>query len=442
MSNTSTGSVRATNKLIPELRFPEFVNEGEWEENEMGSLIDIKGRIGYRGYTLEDIVKKGEGAISLSPSNIDEYGTLNFTKSTYITWAKYEESPEIILQNDFTVLVKTGSTFGKVAFIKKLSEKATINPQLVVLKPTNVDSFFLYLILSNSSVQSQIKETVVGGAIPTLSQDSISKFKVLIPPDKDKKEQQKIASCLSSLDEVIAAHSQKLEALKEQKKGLMQNLFPQEGEKVPKVRFKEFEKDVEWVGTYVEKNCLVKGRIGYRGYTTEDLVSQGEGALVLGGKHIQNQLLELKDPTYLSWEKYYESPEIMVEFGDIIFSQRGTLGDCAIIDREIGPATINPSMVLLKNITCDARFLYYILIGDRIQIEVRKNRAMGAIPMLSQKQIKEFPFLIPMNPKEQQKIASCLSSLDALITTQTEKIEQLKLHKKGLMQGLFPKIND
>ena len=97
--------------------------------------------------------------------------------------------------------------------------------------------------------------------------------------------------------------------------------------------------------------------------------------------------------------------------------------------------------LLLKNNTCDARFLYYILIGDGIQNEVRKNRAMGAIPMISQKQIKEFPFLIPKS-KEQQKIASCLSSLDALITAQTERIEQLKLHKKGLMQGLFPKINE
>lgn len=238
------------------------------------------------------------------------------------------------------------------------------------------------------------------------------------------------------------AHSQKLDVLKDHKKGLMQNLFPQEGETVPKWRFPEFEKDGEWVQTIVEENCLVKGRIGYRGYTTEDLVGQGEGALVLGGKHIQNQLLELKDPTYLSWEKYYESTEIMVEVGDIIFSQRGTLGDCAIIDREIGKATINPSMVLLKNITCDARFLYYILIGDRIQIEVRKNRAMGAIPMLSQKQIKEFPFLIPIKSKEQQKIASCLSSLDEVVMSESKKIEQLKLHKKGLMQGLFPKIND
>jgi type I restriction enzyme S subunit len=218
----------------------------------------------------------------------------------------------------------------------------------------------------------------------------------------------------------------------------MQNLFPQEGETVPKVRFEEFEGDGEWLPTTVEDNCLVKGRIGYRGYTKQDLVKKGEGVLVLGGKHIQNQLLNISDPTFLSWEKYYESPEIMVEVNHIIFSQRGTLGDCAIIDREIGPATINPSMVLIKNITCVARFLYYILIGDCIQEEVRKNRSNGAIPMLSQKQIKGFSFLIPKT-QEQQKIASCLSAVDELITAQADKIEQLQQHKKGLMQGLFPK---
>jgi type I restriction enzyme S subunit len=145
---------------VPKIRFKEFENDGEWVEKKLGELIEIKGRIGYRGYTLEDIVDKGKGAISMSPGNINEFGTLTFTKSTYITWAKYEESPEIMLQNGFTILVKTGSTFGKVAYIKNLNDKTTINPQLVVLKPTKVDSYFLYLLVSNTEIQKQINETV------------------------------------------------------------------------------------------------------------------------------------------------------------------------------------------------------------------------------------------------------------------------------------------
>ena len=210
-------------ETVPKVRFPEFEGDGEWEKIELGDLVTIKGRIGYRGYTKDDIVAKGEGAISMSPSNINDQGTLSFEKSTYITWDKYYESPEIMLEDGFTVLVKTGSTFGKVAFISNLNEKTTINPQLVVLKPNGIDKYFLYLIVSNTSVQKQITATVVGGAIPTLSQDSISKFEVMVPRHD---EQQKISSCLSALDELITAQQEKIAQLQQHKKGLMQGLFP------------------------------------------------------------------------------------------------------------------------------------------------------------------------------------------------------------------------
>lgn len=210
---------------VPKYRFKEFEKDGEWELRQLGvdKLIEIKGRIGYRGYTTEDIVSKGEGAISMSPSNIDENWNLNFEKSTYITWDKYEESPEIMLEDGFTVLVKTGSSYGKAAYIKNLIEKTTINPQLVVLKPKKIDSYFLYLLVTNTSIQKQIQETVVGGAIPTLSQDSISKFEVLVPK---RKEQEKIASCLLTLNQLIISQTEKIEQLKLHKKGLMQGMFP------------------------------------------------------------------------------------------------------------------------------------------------------------------------------------------------------------------------
>jgi type I restriction enzyme S subunit len=211
----------AEGKTVPKLRFPEF--KDEWEGKELGKLIEVKGRIGYRGYTTNDIVNKGEGAISLSPSNINDNGSLSFEKLTYISWDKYEESPEIMLNRGYTVLVKTGSSYGKSALVRDLPEKTTINPQLVVLKPIRINDVFLFLIIANSSIQKQINETVVGGAIPTLSQDSISKFEISIPI---KKEQQKIANCLSSIDDLITVQSQKLKTLNAHKKGLMQQLFP------------------------------------------------------------------------------------------------------------------------------------------------------------------------------------------------------------------------
>ena len=102
----------------------------EWKK--LGDICDIKGRIGFRGYTREDQVDKGEGAISLSPGNISD-DSLNYDSCTYVTWTKYEESPEIMVSEGDIILGKTASV-GKVARIKRLPEKATINPQLVLLK--------------------------------------------------------------------------------------------------------------------------------------------------------------------------------------------------------------------------------------------------------------------------------------------------------------------
>jgi type I restriction enzyme S subunit len=207
----------------PRFRFPEFRDAGAWKQVALGQLMTIKGRIGYRGYTVEDIVGAGEGAISLSPSNISAAGTLSFEKATYISWAKFYESPEIILEKNFTVLVKTGSTYGKVAFIKDLPHECTVNPQIVVLKPTSTNPYFLYLLISGELIQSRIEATVVGGAIPTLSQENISKFMVCVPSEA---EQLRIADCQTALDDHIAAVIQDLETLKTHKNGLMQQLFP------------------------------------------------------------------------------------------------------------------------------------------------------------------------------------------------------------------------
>ena len=406
--------------LIPEIRFPEFVNEGEWKIDLLGQLADIKGRIGYRGYTTADIVKQGEGAITLSPSNFDENSNLSFEKCTYITWEKYEESPEIQLEVGQTVLVKTASV-GKTAFINNLPEKATVNPQIVVLKPRKIQNRFLAYTISHNNIQQQIKNCVGAGAIPNLSQESISKFKVLLPPDKEKNEQQKIASCLSSLDEVIAAHSQKLDLLKEHKKGLMQNLFPQEGEKVPKLRFKEFVNDGEWV----EKKL-------------------GDIAENLDSKRIPITSNQREKGTI----PYYGASGIIDYVKDFIYNENLLCiseDGANLIDRNYpiaysisGKTWVNNHAHVLKFENNSTQLLVEKYINS---INVEGYLTGMAQPKLNRGKLDIIPIPLPKKNNEQHKIASCLSALDDLIKAQTEKIEQLKLHKKGLMQGLFPKIN-
>ena len=122
----------------------------------------------------------------------------------------------------------------------------------------------------------------------------------------------------------------------------------------------------DWEIVNLGNVAKVNGRIGFRGYTVADLVGAGQGAYTIGGKHIANMIIDLSDAEYISWEKYYESPEIMVKRGDIVLAQRGSLGKSAIVLNDIGPATINPSLVLINNIKCSNEYLAYWLQSDRI----------------------------------------------------------------------------
>ncbi|MGG0886823.1 restriction endonuclease subunit S [Brevibacillus parabrevis] len=206
--------------LTGKRRLPGF--EGEWMEKKVIELAKIFGRIGFRGYTKQDIVKEKQGAISLSPSNI-ENGKVNFYNSTYISWEKYKESPEIILQVGDVVLVKTGSTFGKTAYIDFLPWEATINPQMVVFKEITTDSRFFGYLLAFDEFQKQINDTIVGGAIPTLSQAQVYKFILKIPPTVA--EQAAIATVLSDMDAEIDVLTAKLEKARRIKQGMMSELL-------------------------------------------------------------------------------------------------------------------------------------------------------------------------------------------------------------------------
>lgn len=194
----------------------------DWDLIKLGDVCEIKGRIGFRGYTVNDIVDKGYGAISISPSNINN-GKINFEKSTYISFDKYEESPEIKIFNGDIVLVKTGSTFGKVALVDGLSDKATLNPQVVVAKRIKINNLYLSFLMRFETFQSQISSSVVGGALPTLSQKLVEKFKIPCPPTSA--EQMAVGKALSDADALIESLEQLIAKKRQIKQGAMQELL-------------------------------------------------------------------------------------------------------------------------------------------------------------------------------------------------------------------------
>lgn len=177
------------------------------EYRPLGEICNIKGRIGFRGYTRDDQVKEGEGALSLSPSNI-QGGQMDYTKGTYITWAKYEESPEIMTYNGDIILCKTASV-GKVALVKDLPYKATINPQLVVLKDIKCSAPFLTYVLGTDEVQRKIISMAGVGSVPNIPQKALAEIEIPIPPLPVQEEIVRVLDTFTELQAELQAELEK-----------------------------------------------------------------------------------------------------------------------------------------------------------------------------------------------------------------------------------------
>ena len=193
-----------------------------WEERTLGEICLIVGRIGFRGYTRKDIVtNKKDGAITLSPSNIVN-GNMCYNNCTYISWFKYNESPEIKIQNGDILIVKTGSSYGKSAFVENLPHKATINPQFVVLKDIKINHKFLSYQLKTKKTYDYINSIVSGSAIPTFSQANLSKMLISLPPLSTQKQ---IVSRLDKLSSKVRAIEEKYQKMVEECDALKQAML-------------------------------------------------------------------------------------------------------------------------------------------------------------------------------------------------------------------------
>jgi type I restriction enzyme S subunit len=248
---------------------------------------------------------------------------------------------------------------------------------------------------------------------------------VVIPkPD----EQQKIASCLSALDDLITAENQKLEALKAHKKGLMQQLFPAEGKKVPELRFEEFKYSGEW-----EEKTLSQVANYENGKAHEqDIIEEGN-FIVVNSKFISSDG-EVK--------KFTNNAFCLAEKGDILMvlsdvPNGKAIAKCFYVDTD-NLYTVNQRICKLTPFDVNNLLLFYIL--DRNPYFLAFDDGVKQTNLRND-DVLNCPFLVPKEPKEQQKIAECLSALANLIIAQAEKTEVLKEHKKGLMQGLFPNPN-
>jgi type I restriction enzyme S subunit len=391
----------------------------DWNVIPIGDVCQIVGRIGFRGYTVNDIVKEGGGAIAISPSNIQD-GAVNFNKCTYISWEKYEESPEIKIQDGDIILVKTGSTFGKTAIVKGLPERATLNPQLVVLKKIKINNFYLGYMMGYRVVQDQISAFIVGGALPTLSQRLVAKF--ILPIPSTKAEQEAIAQALSDADALIESLDQLIAKKRQIKQGAMQELL------TGKRRLPGFsgEWEMRRLGELADMGSGGTPPSSNPSFYDGEIPWVAIADMTKGGKFISHTERNLSD------EGFSNCAAQMFSAGTVLYAMYASLGECSIASVPLSSSQAILGIRVKEKLNNE--FLYYYL--QSIKPKVKTLGQQGTQANLNKGMVQDFSLQLPP-VIEQTAIATILSDMDTELAALESRHAKVRQIKQGMMQELL-----
>jgi len=411
-SNSLRREQDAPATITPKLRFPKFRNAKGWESKRLGILFSDRQESGLCNLPLLSLMNK-EGIVPQENSN--RKNNSNSDKSKYLRVV-----PGDIAYNTMRMWE------GRSAYV---GLEGLVSPAYTVCQPKDkVHSLFFSYYFKTPQLIEQFRQYSQGLVKDTLNlkYEAFSKIAVLTPAFQ---EQQKIADCLTSLDELINTESQKLDALKTHKKGLMQQLFPRDGETVPRLRFPEFRNAGEWkVKSIGQLGEVVTGSTP----STAQPEYYGGDRLFVSPADISDCRYIEKTKTTLSAQGFKETRPIKAN--SILFVCIGsTIGKIAQNRYEC--ATNQQINSVIPNADFSDSFVYYALSG--ISEQIANLAGIQAVPIVNKSLFSSVELVTP-KLSEQQRIADCLSSLDDLIAAQTQKLETLKTHKKGLMQQLFP----
>lgn len=380
---------------VPLLRFPEFLEAGEWGSEFGGELFDQISNKDHNSDLPVLAITQEHGAV---PRSLIDYHVSVADKSI--------EGYKVVDVGDFIISLR--SFQGGIEYSRY---KGICSPAYVVLRlaPGHSADYFRHFLKTGRFI-GQLTKNLEG--LRDGKMVSYKQFSELQLPIPSQKEQQRIADCLSSLDELITAENQKLDALKTHKKGLMKQLFPREGETAPRVRFPEFREAGEWEGRSLE--------------SVSNGISSGKD------KNDPDGLYHLYGSTGVIGKTSTASYR-----GEFLLVARvgANAGLLTKSDGEFG--VTDNTLVIRLNETISLNFVFYYL----DDLSLNKIIFGSGQPLITGGQLKAISLYFP-NETEQQKIADCLASLDDLITAQSQKIAALKTQRKGLMQKLFPVLED
>ena len=401
------------------MRFPEFRDDEGWNEK---TLKDVAQFYKGKGLPKNEISDKGLNYCV-------HYGEL-FTKYSEVINEVYSKTDvgNCFLSRTNDVLMPTSDVtpngLAKACCINL--DNIQLGGDIIIIRTDPKDIIGEFLSRYIRHKERDVLKLVSGTTVFHLYSSSLENLLLSFP---NKFEQEKIADCLGSLDDLISAVADKIETLKEYKKGLMQQLFPAEGKTTPTLRFPEFQNAGEWRDTTLGEEVYYEN-----GKAHENDIDEAGQYIVVNSKFISTDGEVIK---------YTDSPSCLADKGDILMvlsdvPNGRAIAKCFIVDRD-NKYTVNQRICKLKPKKAVGLLLYYIINRNPFLLAFDDGIKQTN---LKKDDVLNCPFRVPKDPKEKQRIADCLLAVDELTSAEADKLNQLKAHKKGLMQQLFPTINE
>ncbi|MEX0706407.1 MAG: restriction endonuclease subunit S [Woeseia sp.] len=402
--------------LTPKLRFPEFRDEPEWEEKSVNAISDVnpnhEGLPDSFFYIDLESVEQGElvaqKVIKREEAPSRAQRLLRNRDVIYQTVRPYQ-------RNNFFFSIEDGCDY--VASTGYAQLRAHDSPA------------FLFQLLHTNQFVNRVLAKCTGSNYPAINSSDLAAIEVAVPSPA---EQQKIADCLGSLDGLIAAEGRKLAALRDHKRGLMQQLFPQPGQTQPRLRFPEFMDKGEWKNrTLGDCGEIVTGKTP----STRDTDLWGGELLFITPTDISEE----HKYQHRTQRKVAETKSTRVlPAGSIIYTCIASVGKMAIT---VHASTTNQQInsIIPKPSICN-EFIYYSL--EHLTPWIKSIPSSSTLPIINKSEFSKICVMVPLDPSEQQKIAACLITLDTKIAAQAAKIDSIKAYKRGLMQQLFPSLEE
>ena len=416
----------------PKIRFEGYSED--WEQRKLGDIL-----ISLQNNTLSRADLSHEAGVAKNIHYGDvliKFGeVLDVSKeklpmiSDESVLSKYKAS---FLQNGDVIVADTAedSAVGKCSEIAGLNDEVVLSG-LHTIPYRPIEEFasgYLGYYLNSSAYHNQLIPLMQGIKVTSISKSAMQDTDIVYP--KSVEEQGKIGDCLQSLDHLITLHQRKYDETKTLKKYMLQKMFPQNGEKVPEIRFDGFTEDWEQ-----RKLIEVCDYVDYRGKTptkTED------GIFLVTAKNVKDGFIDYETSKEYISENTYE--EVMrrgkPEIGDVLITTEAPCGNVA----QVNKADIALAQRIIKYRghigVVDNTYLKHYLLSPEFQKILNAKSSGGTVQGIKGSILHQQKIIYP-SYEEQKKIGQHMDSLDHLITLHQQKCEELKKIKKFMLQKMF-----